>query len=83
MSERIERINKKNKKRKQNKVNGRFYGRLLIICAEIFVLIVIVGVSLLLFTTAEKEKEQKEAIEKGIKDKFNILAIISFLVFVA
>ena len=63
MSERIERINKKNKKRKQNKVNGRFYGRLLIICAEIFVLIVIVGVSLLLFTTAEKEKEQKEVIE--------------------
>ena len=38
----------KRSKRKQNRRNGMFLGRTFIICIEIFVLVVVVGVSLVL-----------------------------------
>lgn len=57
--------NKKIKRKKQNKVNARFYRRLFIICAEVFALVVMVGVSLLLLHSSEQERVMAQLEEAG------------------
>ena len=59
--------NKRQKKikRKQNRRNGKFLGRTFVICIEIFVLVVIVGVSLVLFLDDEQKRIAKQLREAG------------------
>lgn len=57
---------KKRRKEKQNKVNARFYKRLTLICVEIFALVVVVGVSLVVFQTSEHEQVSTQLEEAGV-----------------
>lgn len=50
----------KRSKRKQNRRNGRFLGQAFIICIEIFVLVVVVGVSLVLVLDDEEKRLEKQ-----------------------
>lgn len=56
---------KKKNKRKQNRGNGRFLGRTFIICIEIFVLVVVVGVSLVLVLDDEEKRLAKQLRQAG------------------
>lgn len=58
-------VQKKSGKRKQNRTNSHFYSRLLIICVEIFALVVIVGVGLVLFQADEQKRVEKQLREAG------------------
>ena len=60
-------MRKKSKKNrsKQNRRNGKFLGRTFIICIEIFVLIVVVGVSLVLVLDDEERRLAKQLREAG------------------
>lgn len=57
---------KKRNRKKQNRTNARFYKRLTLICVEIFVLVVIVGVSLVLLQTSEQEQVSAQLEEAGV-----------------
>lgn len=57
---------KQNKNQKLNGANSHFYTRLLLICAEIFVLVVIVGVSLVLLHASEQEQAATRLEEAGV-----------------
>jgi len=61
MSRRIQ----KKKSRKQNRGSGRFLGRTFIVCIEVFVLVVIVGVSLVLVLDDEEKRLAKQLREAG------------------
>ena len=64
---------KKNvRNKKENKVSARFYKRLAFICVEIFALVVIVGVSLVLLQSAEKERVTTQMEESGAVAEFLI-----------
>ncbi len=56
-------MSKKQQKRKQQqkKADARFYKRLTIICAEIFLLVVIVGISLVLLQSSRQEQAMKQS----------------------
>ena len=58
-------VQKRRKKRKQNRANTRFLSRTFIICIEVFVLVVVVGVSLILFHASEEEQLLKNLRESG------------------
>ncbi len=53
------------KRRKQNRQNGKFLGRTFIICIEIFVLVVVVGVSLVLVLDDEERRLAKQLRQAG------------------
>lgn len=59
-------VQKKRRREKQNRVNARFYRRLLIICAEVFALVVLVGVGLVLFTADEQKEVVKQLEQAGV-----------------
>ena len=56
---------RKRSKRKQNNRNGKFLGRTFIICLEIFILIVVVGVSLVLVLDDEDRRLAKQLRQAG------------------
>ena len=58
-------VQKRRKKRKQNRTDTRFLSRTFIICIEVFVLVVVVGISLVLFQTSEEEQFLKKMREAG------------------
>ena len=55
----------KKRRRKQNRQNGKFLGRTFIICIEIFVLVVVVGVSLVLVLDDEERRLAKQLRQAG------------------
>ena len=55
----------KKNKRKQNRRNGKFLGRAFIICIEIFVLVVVVGVSLVLVLDGEERRLARQLRQAG------------------
>lgn len=55
----------KKQRRKPNRGSGRFLGRTFIICIEVFVLVVIVGVSLVLVFDDEEKRLAKQLREAG------------------
>ena len=55
----------KKRRRKQNNRNGKFLGRTFIICIEIFVLVVVVGVSLVLVLDDEERRLAKQLRQAG------------------
>ena len=55
----------KRSKRKQKRGNGQFLGRTFIICIEIFVLVVVVGVSLVLVLDDEERRLAKQLRQAG------------------
>lgn len=59
-------MQKKRKRRKQNKVNLRFYTRLAIVCAEVFALVVVVGVGIVMLQADEQKQVIKQLREAGI-----------------
>ncbi len=56
---------RKRNARKPNRRNGKFLGRTFIICIEIFILIVVVGVSLVLVLDDEERRLAKQLREAG------------------
>jgi len=63
---------KKKRKNKQNRVRSSFYGRLIIICLEVFALVVIVGVGLVLFQADEQKQVTKQLREAGVTEELLI-----------
>jgi len=63
-------VNKR--KKKHNRRNRGFYGRLFIICLEVFVLVVMVGVSLVLLQADEQKQVAKQLKEAGVTEKLLI-----------
>ena len=55
----------KKRRQKQNRQNGKFLGRTFIICIEIFVLVVVVGVSLVLVLDDEERRLAKQLRQAG------------------
>lgn len=62
----------KKRKRKQNRVKSGYYGRLLLICFEVFALVTIVGVSLVLFQADEQKQVSKQLKEAGVTEELLI-----------
>jgi len=56
---------RKRSKRKQNRRNGKFLGRTFIVCIEIFVLVVVVGVSLVLVLDDEERRLARQLRQAG------------------
>ena len=56
---------RKRNRRKQNRGNGKFLGRTFIICVEIFILFVVVGVSLVLVLDDEDKQIAKQLRQAG------------------
>lgn len=67
-------MGKKIKKRtsKQNRMKRGYYGRLLILCLEIFALVSIVGVSLVLLKADEQKEVAKQLKEAGVTEELLI-----------
>jgi len=61
----MNRKRQKKNKRKQNRQNGKFLGRTFIVCIEIFVLVVVVGVSLVLVLDDEEKQIAKQLRQAG------------------
>lgn len=58
--------------RKQNSGNKRLYGRLAVICAEIFVLVVICGIGLLIWLDTKKENADKGMQQAAVVEELLI-----------
>jgi len=62
----------KKSKKKQNRRKGGFYGRLFIICLEVFALVVILGVGLVLFQSSEQKQVAKQLEETKVTEELLI-----------
>lgn len=60
------------KSKKQNRVKSSYYGRLLILCLEIFALVSIVGVSLVLLKADEQKEVAKQLKDAGVTEELLI-----------
>lgn len=63
---------RRDKRGKLNRGNKRLYGRLAVVCVEIFVLVVITGIGLLFFLDAKKEQESKEIQQAAVVEELLI-----------
>ena len=63
-------------KKKQNRRNNGFYGRLFIICLEVFALVVIVGVSLVLLQADEQKQVAKQLKEAGVTEELGSYKVV-------
>ena len=62
----------KKRKKKINRVRQGYYGRLFIICLEIFALVSIVGVSLVLLKADEQKQVAKQLKDAGVTEELLI-----------
>ena len=63
---------KKRNRKKKNKINSRFYTRLALVCTEIFALVVIAGVSLLVWQNSKKKVEAEQAQHAVVVEEIQI-----------
>jgi len=62
----------KGRLKKQNNSNKRLYGRLALVCAEIFALVVIVGIGLLIWQDVKTENAEKESQQAAVVEELLI-----------